>query len=193
MGTDADGLPDFGNEHLEAGRQLKVYLRALKALVDAGGGGGGADDQSAAEVPFTPFGGVSSVDLQGALEEIISRPTVDYVQDTDPTLDDPNTVTAHRVWARLTDPKTYAVRNTANNAWVFFSDGGSGAGSGYGVGGFGTVPWDTTPVPSGASTGLSNGVLVPHFATVGWGRTINNHFFSPLNDLMDRVTVLEEA
>lgn len=68
-----------------------------------------------------------------------------------------------------------------------------GAGSGYGIGAFGLVPWDTTTVPSGASEGLSHGVLVPHLATIGWGRTINQTFFSPLNDLMDRVTALEEA
>jgi hypothetical protein len=67
-----------------------------------------------------------------------------------------------------------------------------GSGSGYGIGEFGLVSWDTTTVPSGASVGLPNGVLVPHLATIGWGRTLNQTFWTPLNDLINRITALED-
>jgi hypothetical protein len=48
---------------------------------------------------------------------------IDYIQDTDPTLDDPNTVVALRTWASLAEA-TFAMLNAANTAWVFFAGGG---------------------------------------------------------------------
>ena len=48
----------------------------VKAAIDevaASVGGGGTDDQTAAEVPFTPSGNLSSTDVQDALEELDSE------------------------------------------------------------------------------------------------------------------------
>lgn len=67
----------------------------------------------------------------------------------------------------------------------------SGYASGYGIGPFGNVPWDVTEVPASAYTILSNGVIIPNIATVGWGGATNTTFFKPLNVLIDRVVVLE--
>lgn len=39
----------------------------------AGGGGGGTDDQTAAEVPFTPTGGIAATDVQAAIAELDSE------------------------------------------------------------------------------------------------------------------------
>jgi hypothetical protein len=41
------------------------------------GGAGGTDDQIAAEVPFTPAGGVAATDVQAAIEEVDAEHTVD--------------------------------------------------------------------------------------------------------------------
>jgi len=68
-----------------------------------------------------------------------------------------------------------------------------GSGSGFGVGEYGNVPWDVTVVGSGAYTTLSNGVHVPNYATVGWGKEINETFLIPLNDLISRIAALEAA
>lgn len=110
-------------------------------------------------------------------------PTVNYIQDSDP-----GAVGAGKTWANLTDV-TFAVRNADNTAWVFFSNVGDG-GSGYGLGGYGNIAWDTTTVTSGAYTTLSNGVKLPNYATVGWGTFLNDNF-TLLNTLMDRVAVKE--
>lgn len=47
-----------------------VLAALVRRLNGEAGGGGGTDDQTAVEVPFTPAGGLSSTDVQGALVEL---------------------------------------------------------------------------------------------------------------------------
>jgi hypothetical protein len=64
------------------------------------------------------------------------------------------------------------------------------SGGGYGAGPFGTVGWDTTVVTSAAYTVLGQGVIIPNYATVGWGKEMNDTFFTPLNTMLSRLTAL---
>lgn len=65
-----------------------------------------------------------------------------------------------------------------------------GIGSGYGVGPFGSASWNTLVPTSEAYTVLSQGVIIPNYATVGWGKEINDTFFTPLNTMLARLTAL---
>lgn len=49
---------------------LNIDLAIPSIVVGEGGGGGGTDDQTAAEVPFTPTGGLASTNVQSALAEL---------------------------------------------------------------------------------------------------------------------------
>ncbi len=63
-------LLDVDTSGAVAGDALVLDVDGETWIPGAGGGGGGSDDQTAAEVPFTPAGGIASADVQAALEEL---------------------------------------------------------------------------------------------------------------------------
>ncbi len=103
-GSETD--PDFRADHRDSTRAHLIALPAeatpaagdtifiqkagvLKAAdIATLPGGAGADDQTAAEVPFTPAGGIAAANVQLALEEVDAEHTVDTKLTTEEVQDE---------------------------------------------------------------------------------------------------------
>jgi hypothetical protein len=161
---------------------VHVCLNGTGWVDQTSGGGGGTDDQVAAEVPFTPAGGIAATDVQAALEEVDAEHTVD----TDTTCLDAGVDCLFAA--------SVSEGGAATTATALAADGGNCSAGEYplGVDAAGAVQ-SCTPDDTGTDDQTATEVGYTPTTGTDWVDPDPSEVGGALDDVAGRVTTLEGA